>query len=126
MENFRYLELSYGSFGLSALNALRELLTTLVMAVTEERTDGPLPYAEGDTLPFETYPAISRKRLENLFHHNAFYIKDFSERTTGGTIGVTLRGSQRLPPGPFQPQEVCLSPTDTQARDPKVLYLASP
>jgi len=125
VENFRYLEHSYGSFGLSALKALRELLTTLVMAVTEERIAGPLPYAEADTLDFETYLAISRKRLENLFVHNAFYIKDFSERITGGTIGFTpykvVPGS-RL--GPCSLRRYA-APEDTQG-DPKVLYLASP
>ena len=125
VENFRYLEFCYGSFGLSALKALRELLATLVMAVTEERTDGPLPYAEGETLSFETYLTIARKRLENLFHHNAFYIKDFSERTTGGIIGVSpyevVEGS-RLGPCTLRRY---LSPAGAKSPD-RILYLASP
>lgn len=125
VENFRYLELAYGSFGLSALKALRELLTTLVMAVTEEKITGPLPYAEEEPLAFEAYLALSRKRLENLFAFNAFYIKDFSERVTGGTIGATpytvVKGS-RLGPCSLRRYAVAGAPNG----DGTVLYLASP
>ncbi|WP_300669452.1 hypothetical protein [Desulfoluna sp.] len=125
VENFRYIELAYGSYGLSPLKALRELLTTLVMAVTEERIAGPLPYAESDTLDFETYLSAARKRLENLFSQNAFYIKDFSERVTGGIMGVTPYGvvpGSRL--GPCSLRRYTLA--GRQAHPDKVLYLASP
>jgi hypothetical protein len=125
VENFRYIELSYGAFGLSALKALRELLATLVMAVTEERIEGPLPYAEGDTLDFKAYLAIARKRLENLFVHNAFYIKDFSERITGGTIGVTpynVVKDSRL--GPCSLRRYARH--HKKGQPDKILYLASP
>ena len=125
VENFRYLECAYGTFGLSALKALRELLTTLVMAVTEERVDGPLPYAEGETLSFETYLTIARKRLENLCRHDAFYVKDFSECTTGGIIGVSpyevVKGS-RLGPCTLRRY---LTPQGAKAPG-RILYLASP
>ena len=125
VENFRYIELSYGSFGLSALTALRELLTTLVMCVTEERVQGDLPYAEKKPQDFETYLALCRKRLCNLFSHNAFYVKDFSERITLGTIGTTpfkvVQGS-RL--GPCSLRRYGTRPT--RAKDKKIIYLASP
>lgn len=125
VENFRYLEFSYGSFGLSALKALRELLSTLVMAVTEERMDGPLPYAESETLSFDAYLSLARKRLENLFHHDAFYVKDFSERTTGGIIGVSpyeIVAGSRLGPCTLRRY---LSPLERKGPE-KILYLASP
>ena len=124
VENFRYIELSYGSFGLSALTALRELLTTLVMCVTEERIEGALPYAEKIPLDFETYLALCRKRLENLFSHNAFYVKDFSERITQGTIGATpfqvVQGSRI---GPCSLRRYGTAPP---VKGKKIIYLASP
>lgn len=93
MKEFASLEHRYCAMGMSRLSAMKELLQTLVMVITEKVPDTrELPFIKrgsDGSFPMgpEKYLEIARTRLENLFNHNAFHLKTFSERATGGRIG---------------------------------------
>ena len=95
MEEFGQIEHNYNNVGLTRLKAMKELLKCLLVLITETPfADGELPFAKlnpDGTLAtsFEEYLAENRTRLENLFRENAFDIKEFSERATGGKIGCS-------------------------------------
>lgn len=95
MEEFAQIEHNYNNVGLTRLKAMKELLKCLLVIITETPfADGELPFAKRnpDGTPatsFEEYLVENRTRLENLYRHNAFDIKEFSERATGGKIGCS-------------------------------------
>ena len=95
MDEFGELERMYNNIGLTRLKAMKELLKCLLVLITEQPfSDGYLPFAKDDDgampgRPFEEYLAENRRRLENLYAENAFDIKEYSERATGGIIGCS-------------------------------------
>lgn len=95
MEEFAQIEHNYNNVGLTRLKAMKELLKCLLVIITETPfADGELPFAKlnpDGTLAtsFEEYLAENRTRLENIYRENAFDIKEFSERATGGKIGCS-------------------------------------
>ena len=129
MEEFTWLEHRYATLGKSRLAAMKELLKTLLMVITGKPLVGqPLPFRKGEAPSgeeFAEYLESARLRLEQLYAHDAFDIRSYSERATGSRIGCTpyetVEGSRLhamslrhypLPEG--------ISPNG------KVLYLASP
>ena len=92
MREFAMLEKGYNSRGMTRLKALKELLICLVMAVTgqpvEKRT---LPFKSKKQKEFDvsTYLKEITIRLENLYNANAFDIKAYSGKATGGEIGYS-------------------------------------
>lgn len=86
MNRFLKLELNYLSLGLTGLVAMKELLSTFLIAITEQPISGKLPYSN-NSLAFEDYVADCRERIVNLHKHNAFNIKEFSVSYTKGKIG---------------------------------------
>jgi poly(3-hydroxyalkanoate) synthetase len=95
MDEFAQLEHQYNNIGLTRLKAMKELLKCLLVLITEKPfADGYLPFAktkpDGTLITsFKEYLAENRTRLENLFHYNAFDIKEYSERETAGLIGCS-------------------------------------
>lgn len=94
LDEFAQLEYAYSNSGLTRLAAMKELLKVLLVVITETPLSaGPMPFAETpeETGPvsFEKYLDVNRRRLENLYLENAFDIKEYSERETGGRIGCT-------------------------------------
>lgn len=95
MDEFAELERQYNNIGLTRLKAMKELLKCLLVLITETPlAKGYLPFAKTrpDGAPatsFEEYLAENRLRLENLYAANAFDIKEYSERVTGGKIGCS-------------------------------------
>ncbi len=88
MRTFARLELSYQSLGLTGLNAMKELLVTLIIAITEQPVKGDLPYvSKKREFNLDEYVAECRLRIEKLYEFNAFEIKTFSENFTKGKIG---------------------------------------
>lgn len=128
---FRNLEVSYYSLGLTALKAMKELLASVLIAITEvapekselpfirKTKDGSLP------IPFEDYLNEVRVRIEHLFNNDAFHIKSFSERITKGKIGFSpykiVEGSKL---GPVSLRHY-VSDEKIKKND-RILYLASP
>ncbi len=117
MRDFAQLEWQYNSLGLTRLKAMKELLLSLLILITEKplnykstkqrseksnqiikaeelsQTDD-LPFAlkqkQGKTKPlFSEYLNSVKTRLENLYNHNAFNIKLFSESATKEEIGYS-------------------------------------
>jgi poly(3-hydroxyalkanoate) synthetase len=95
MEEFGQIEHNYNNVGLTRLKAMKELLKCLLVLITEAPfADGELPFAKRNpdgtlATSFEDYLAENRIRLENLYRENAYDIKEFSERATGGKIGCS-------------------------------------
>ena len=95
LEEFAQIEHNYSNVGLTRLKAMKELLKCLLVLITETPfANGELPFAKRNqdgtlATSFEEYLAENRTRMENLFRHNAFDIKEFSERATGGKIGCS-------------------------------------
>lgn len=90
MREFAMLEHGYHSRGLTRLKALKDLLKCLLMAVTEQplkKDDLPFKPKANNGFDFGRYLEQIKARLENLYNANAFDIKAFSERVTGGMIG---------------------------------------
>ncbi len=131
LAEFAFLENNYNSRGLTRLHAMKGLLKCFLVLITGK----PLQNGEmlfwrkksGGTpsISFEEYLEECRVRFENLYRNDAFDVRDYSDRATGGMIGympysvvegsslhsVTLRHYPRpegIPP------------------NGKVLYLASP
>lgn len=95
MEEFRQIEHYYNNVGLTRLKAMKELLKCLLVLITEAPySNEELPFAKRNpdgtlAVSFEGYLAENRTRLENLYRENAFDIKEYSERATGGKIGCS-------------------------------------
>jgi poly(3-hydroxyalkanoate) synthetase len=95
MGEFGELERLYNNIGLTRLKAMKELLKCLLVLITEQPyADGYLPFAKTDSggnphRSFEEYLTENHRRLENLYAENAFDIKEYSERATGGIIGCS-------------------------------------
>jgi hypothetical protein len=96
MDEFAQLEYQYNNIGLTRLKAMKELLKCLLVLITEKPfANGYLPFAKTDPdgrlmTTFEEYLAENRTRMMNLYAENAFDIKEFSERATGGKIGCSF------------------------------------
>jgi len=100
---FQDLEYDYNVTGLSRLKAMKELLKSLLITITESPIgDDVLPFSPiqnniDSPQTFLAYLEESRRRLENLHRMKAFDIKAFSEAATGGKIGCcpheTVAGS---------------------------------
>jgi hypothetical protein len=95
VEEFAQLENSYNNVGLTRLAAMKELLKCLLVLITETPfANGELPFAKRNqdgtlAMSFEDYLAENHIRFENLHRENAFDIKEYSERATGGKIGFS-------------------------------------
>jgi poly(3-hydroxyalkanoate) synthetase len=92
MREFALLEHGYHSRGLTRLKALKELLKCLLMVVTEQpikKEDLPFKPKAKNGFDFGQYLEQIKTRLENLYNANAFDIKAYSERVTGGKIGCS-------------------------------------
>ncbi len=129
MQKFSMLEKAYTSKGLTRLCAMKEMLKCLVMLITESpaKKQGGKYFFEkkNKKVSFKEYVRDIKTSIENLYKHDAFEIKIFSENATGGTIGyssykvvedsylncVQLR--QYLPPKGIKPNK-------------KILYIATP
>jgi poly(3-hydroxyalkanoate) synthetase len=131
IEKFTELEKNYNSIGLTRLRAMKDLLKSIFVTVTEMPLEGePLPFMGkkpdgSNAISFEEYLAENRLRLESLYRKNAFDIRDYSVRATKGKIGYSpyevVQGSKL--------HTVTLRyyplPKDV-APNGKVLYLATP
>jgi poly(3-hydroxyalkanoate) synthetase len=121
MRRFLRLELNYLSVGLTGLAALKELLSTILIAITEKPVSGSLPYTK-NSIAIKEYVEDSYKRIENLYKHNAFNIKKFSESFTKGKIGYLdfeiMKDSQL--------GSLSLRYYSAPKKNGKVFYLASP
>lgn len=92
MREFAMLEKGYHSRGMTRLKALKELLVCLVMAVTGQPVEkGKLPFKPKKQNEFDVNKYLEQitTRLENLYNANAFDIKAYSGRATGGQIGYS-------------------------------------
>lgn len=95
IHEFAQLEGHYNSMGLTRLMAMKELLICLLVVITETPLDGrDLPFMRknkdgSDAMTFEEYLAENRLRFETLHRHNAFDLKEYSERATQGKIGCS-------------------------------------
>jgi len=102
MKEFRWLELSYNSRGLTRLKAMKDLLKSIVVLITEQPIDD-MPFMKKnpdgtDGMSFGTWLEEGRARIEALWKHNAFDIRDFADRYMGGKIGYlpyeVIKGSR--------------------------------
>jgi poly(3-hydroxyalkanoate) synthetase len=95
VHEFAQMEAAYNSMGLTRLRAMKELLKCLLVVITETPLDGrDLPFMRknedgSDAMIFEEYLAENRLRFETLHRHNAFDLKEYSERATQGKIGCS-------------------------------------
>jgi poly(3-hydroxyalkanoate) synthetase len=104
MKEFRWLELSYNSRGLTRLKAMKDLLKSILVLITEQPLEGEdMPFmkknADGsDGMSLGAYLEEGRARVEALWRHNAFDIRDFADRFMGGKIGYlpyeVIKGSR--------------------------------
>ncbi len=89
------MELAYNSLGLTRLKAMKELLKCILILITQKPfTNGDIPFMGMDgsgnkARPIEDYLMENRARIENLYRADAFDIKSFSEKFTGGKIGYS-------------------------------------
>jgi len=131
LEEFAFLENNYSSRGLTRLHAMKILLRSLIILITGkllEKRDNPYMRLKSDgtsACSLEEYLDECRLRFENLYRNDAFDVRDFSARATGGMIG-------------FLPYEVVEGsslysvnlrhylPLEGVKPNGKVLYLASP
>lgn len=96
IDEFLYLERNYSSIGLTRLKAMKDLLKSLLIVITEKPLKGePLPFSDGacegmSPQTFERYLDENRRRFENLYHERAFDLKEFSEWATLGKIGYSF------------------------------------
>jgi len=129
MKEFRWLELSYNSLGLTRLKAMKDLLKSLVVLITEQPIDD-MPFMKknpdgSDGMSLGTWLEEGRARIEALWRHNAFDIRDFSDRFMGGRIGCmpyeVIKGS-RLHSVTLRHYPL---PKGTEPNG-KVVYLATP
>lgn len=104
MNEFSQMESNYNALGITRLLAMKELLKCLLVVITETPLDGKeLPFMRknrdgSDAMTFAEYLQENRLRFECLHKHNAFDLKEYSERTTQGKIGCSpyeiVEGSQ--------------------------------
>jgi len=131
LSEFMQLEYGYNSIGLTRLKAMKELLKALLITITETPPENcDLPYAKKGPdgalgQSFVDYLAENHQRFENLYREQAFDIKAYSERATGGKIGGS---PYEVVPGSSMH---CVSlrhypPTLTGRANKMVLYLATP
>ncbi len=102
MKEFRWLELSYNSRGLTRLKAMKDLLKSLLVLITEQPIDD-MPFMKknpdgSDGMSLGAYLEEGRARIDALWRHNAFDIRDFADRFMGGRIGFlpyeVIKGSR--------------------------------
>ena len=102
MKEFRWLELSYNSRGLTRLKAMKDLLKSLLVLITEQPIDD-MPFMKknpdgSDGMSLGAYLEEGRARIDALWRHNAFDIRDFADRFMGGKIGFlpyeVIKGSR--------------------------------
>ncbi|MCK9231020.1 MAG: hypothetical protein M0Q23_05920 [Syntrophales bacterium] len=95
LQEFGQMERAYTSAGMTRLNAMKELLTCLLVVITERPLKGrDMPFMRknsdgSDAMTFEEYLAENRLRLETLHRYNAFDLKEYSERATLGVLGCS-------------------------------------
>lgn len=130
LEEFAFLENNYSSKGLTRLHAMKVLLKCLLVLITGklfEKEDNPYLKKKSDApaVSREAYLEECRLRFENLYRNDAFDVREFSERSTGGMIGYlpyeVVDGSSL--------HSVTLRhylPLEGVAPNGKVLYLSSP
>jgi len=104
MKEFRWLELSYNSGGLTRLKAMKDLLKSILVLITEQPLEGEdMPFMKknpdgSDGMSLGAYLEEGRARIEALWRHNAFDIRDFADRFMGGKIGFlpyeVIKGSR--------------------------------
>lgn len=131
IREFSWIEKNYMSFGLTRLTALKQLLISLFILITEqplEKTKMPFMKMNKQGKPavdFSDYLADTKTRIENLYNENAFDIIAFSRRETGGRLGYSFyentagseMNSVKLRYYPL--------PKDIKSND-KILYMATP
>jgi poly(3-hydroxyalkanoate) synthetase len=128
---FAYLEQRYNSWGLTRLKALKELMTSLLISITEQpaiKHEMPFMKKNKDGSPamsLQDYIESCRNRLENIYNADAFDIKSFSERATGGRIGYSRY--EVVPGSQFHDVTLrhYLMPEGVKSNG-KILYLSSP
>ena len=127
---FSLLEGKYNSLGLTRLKALKELMVSLLLVITGRPLEkGEMPFMknnkDGSSVAFSDYLESCRLRLEKLSQHDAFNIKAFSAKATGGKLGYC---KFEIVPG-SQLHTVTLRhyllPKGVKANG-KVIYLGSP
>lgn len=95
VREFAWLERQYNCMGLTRLKAMKDLMKTLLITITEQPLkNSPMPFAArpkpgSPSQSFADYLAVARTRLENLYNERAFNIRTFSEVSTGGKIGYS-------------------------------------
>lgn len=95
IQEFGQMEGAYTSMGMTRLKAMKELLTCLLVVITERPLDGrAMPFMRknsdgSDAMTFEEYLEENRVRFETLHRYNAFDLKEYSERATLGRIGCS-------------------------------------
>ncbi len=89
LQNFARLEYASPVLGMTRLKAMKDLLKNLLIVLAERPLEtGDLPFqSETQGQPFSEYLQSSRSRFVNLYEEQAFDIKSYSERATGGKIG---------------------------------------
>ncbi len=92
---FSRLEKAHISTGLTRLRAMKDLLTCLLVVITETPLkDAPLPFMRknqdgSDMLTLEEYLAENRQRLENLYRAEAFDVNYYAQKETRGRLGCS-------------------------------------
>ncbi len=93
MEEFRIIEKAYNSKGLTRLCAMKEMLKSLVMLITEspqKNKEFSYLFEKKDIrISFKEYIQETKTIIENLYNHDAFDIGKFSETATKGSIGCS-------------------------------------
>jgi poly(3-hydroxyalkanoate) synthetase len=131
LEEFAFLETNYSSRGLTRLHAMKVLLKCLLVLVTGrllENGENPYLRMKSDGTPacsLDDYLEECRLRFENLYRNDAFDVREYSERATGGMIGFlpyeVVEGSSM--------NSITLRhylPMEGVPPNGKVLYLSSP
>ncbi|MFA5180855.1 MAG: hypothetical protein WC405_06005 [Syntrophales bacterium] len=90
---FSKLEKSHTKTGLTRLRAMKDLLTCLLVVITETPLkDKALPFMRkntdgSDLMTLDDYLSENRSRFENLYRAEAFDPKHYAERETRGKLG---------------------------------------
>ncbi|MCP4022547.1 MAG: alpha/beta hydrolase, partial [Desulfobacteraceae bacterium] len=104
IQDFSWLEWQYNSLGLTRLKAMKDLMKTALVVITQQPFSvSPQPFASKKKpgkpdQTFEEYLSCARIRLENLYAKKAFNIRTFAENATNGKLGYSsweiVKGSQ--------------------------------
>ena len=92
---FSKLEKAQTATGLTRLRAMRDLLASLLVVITETPLkDAALPFMRknpdgSNTMTLDDYLSENRQRFENLFRAEAFDPKHYAERETRGKLGFS-------------------------------------